>query len=271
MSDYFLARKSMRFSGSARGSWKLPCSEATDLRTFGLDAWCVIAAKTFAPGFMLNELRVVPLGELTLLDKWSTLEEASRDENVSPRAFMLFFRLLFHHNMGSGGCYPSQNTLAKAMHCSTVTVRNAKRELLECNYILSSKRSGKIASLQYDLNIRKHKNSFGRSNKFDRSDRKKTFDNTKKEYIETNNQNSRPQTRAFESIETRFNNVSEQFSKSQVAECNRGIVNCAEKEKEGWRLLKESKQQLDEIYSKMIYEKMSPSEAFSILENNLLA
>jgi hypothetical protein len=76
---------------------------------------------------------------VTLLDKWQMVQAAAKDPDLSKAAVILLLRLLDHFNTSDEGrehrCFPSMQTLAADLGCSTRYVSDLIKELAQNRWI----------------------------------------------------------------------------------------------------------------------------------------
>lgn len=117
------------------------------------------------------------------MKKWWTLQLVTLDRRVSHGAVSLFSRLVSHHNNKTGQCNPSQETLAKALKCSTRQIRNFTKELREAGYVETRKGCGTRPGLHYTIRwFEGTKDEFLRAEKYLQNQRKQSSGKQKKEH-----------------------------------------------------------------------------------------
>jgi DNA-binding transcriptional ArsR family regulator len=85
-----------------------------------------------------------------LKHKMDVLNLVVTDQKVNAGAIVVFTRLLHHYNMTSGKCFPSVETIARAIGFSIRTVSTHLRALEEAGYIVVH-RDGRNGGNRYEL------------------------------------------------------------------------------------------------------------------------
>lgn len=73
------------------------------------------------------------------------------DSRLSDKAKLVFQRLVDRQNSKSGDCFPSIQTLAADVGCTTRTIRSATRELEKLKYVVVHRKKGPYGTNRYSV------------------------------------------------------------------------------------------------------------------------